>query len=176
MRSRRSIHQSRNDSSRILPTGTSSESFDGNQARHRFLPYNSLAVSRINSQILNEKTTLVVGYNRSSRVVVSAYRKMESRRTTTRIATQDSSLFTPMRFDPFLRRPLSSSLFLSFSTRLRDIRIYTYVYTHAAPLISRARTREAASVCSARETEALPLMTLTTTYYRLRAYFASLYL
>ena len=152
-------------------------------ATDSYLPCNSLAVSRINSQILNEKTTLVNSWLarrnlllETRAVVVTAYRKMESRRTTTRISTQDSSPLTPMRFDPFHRqgRPLSLSLSLhAFS--LPPPR-YTRIYTRTTPLISRARTREAASVCFARETEALPLMTLTTTCYRLRAYFASLYL
>lgn len=70
------------------------------------------------------------------------------------------------------RFSLSLSLHMPPLARLRNIHSCCSPRAHTrGPLIARARTREAASVCSARETEALPLMTLTTTY-RLRAYFA----
>lgn len=117
-------------------------------ATDSYLPCNSLAVSRINSQILNEKTTLVNSWLarrnlllETRAVVVTAYRKMESRRTTTRISTQDSSPLTPMRFDPFHRqgRPLS----LSLSTCLLSTAsaIYAYIYTHGTTNIACTDTR-----------------------------------
>lgn len=100
-------------------------------ATDSYLPCNFLAVSRINSQILNEKTTLVNSWLarrnlllETRAVVVTAYRKMESRRTTTRISTQDSSPLTPMRFDP---SPLPSPLSLSFS-------LFSFFFSLVSPL------------------------------------------